>query len=119
MPYYLVCNPAAGDATGKAFTDEHVLPLLKDEYVDLSAPGEVEKLLRSILFNQKPDADSESSGANIDLVVCGGDGTLHDIVDTIFRLDPESFPRSVSLNFAIIPCGTGSVLCAFTQRLFL
>ena len=65
MPYYLVCNPAAGDATGKAFADEHVLPLLKDDYVDLSAPGEVEKLLRSTLFNKQPDADSEKNGAYI------------------------------------------------------
>ena len=78
-------------------------------YVDLTAPGEVESLFQRIFADQKTEAGRDSIRITIDMIVCGGDGTLHDIVDTIFKLGPASFPGPIYLTFAIIPCGTGDL----------
>ena len=109
MPCYLICNPTAGDATARQFVDKHVLPLLTNvglDYVNLSGSEEMAKEVLRI-SNDHEKVGEESDPITVDVIVAGGDGTIHEVVNAIFSANPTRFNRPINVTFAIIPCGTG------------
>ncbi|TFK72574.1 hypothetical protein BDN72DRAFT_928065 [Pluteus cervinus] len=99
-----IYNPVCGDRTAKAFSEEHVLPLL-------SARG---KTANKVIETESPehagqallDAIQEVDAVEVTVVLASGDGTLHDIINHLAN-SGGTLPK---INFAIIPCGTANAL---------
>jgi len=55
----------------------------------------------------------DSSSAHLTVILCSGDGTLHEIINTVSTSVPQGH-RSVEtparLNLALVPCGTANAL---------
>ncbi|GLB35265.1 putative diacylglycerol kinase catalytic domain [Lyophyllum shimeji] len=110
MPVIAIYNPVCGDGNAKPFLDQHVLPLLSqhgkiiDTLVATEHAGHAGHLLVDFL---------ESREGDISVVLASGDGTLHEIINTLSSTTLKG-PRATSpiprLHFALVPCGTANAL---------
>lgn len=112
MPLIVVYNPVCGDGEAKALFDEVILPFLDkhdkkvDELVVTSKAGhEGSAVLRFL----------EQHGGNTTVVLGSGDGTLHEIINTICAAEPKGARVGMPptpLRFVLVPCGTANALYA-------
>ncbi|THH10856.1 hypothetical protein EW145_g1060 [Phellinidium pouzarii] len=101
-PLILISNPKCGDGAGHAFVQKHVIPFLADHDVSVDravvtdAPGhagvEVLKFINEHLEH-----------ASVSLVVSGGDGTLHEIINEVYAAAHQFVQRPIELLIALIP----------------
>lgn len=106
--YYLLINPAAGSGAGKKVA-EKMIPLFAEKKLHYSIqyseyPGHdakiAEELAKEILV-EWTDEPQESESEFPLLVIIGGDGTLHQVLNTFYQLD-------VAFPVAYIPAGSGN-----------
>ena len=113
MPILVVINPACGDRSAKSVFDEAVLPYLEKE------SKTVDKI---VITENNTHAGSavleflESTGGQTTVILGSGDGTLHEIINTLSATEPigmrAAAAASSALNFALVPCGTANALYA-------
>ncbi|KIJ29863.1 hypothetical protein M422DRAFT_187798 [Sphaerobolus stellatus SS14] len=102
MPAHIlvISNPTSGDGSGPVFVKEHVFPALiglEYEVQETTQPGSAGTLAAS--FVQK----HLDSAAQIALIISGGDGTIHEVVNGIGA-------PSRSIHLVICPQGTANAL---------
>ncbi|KAF8876034.1 ATP-NAD kinase-like domain-containing protein [Gymnopilus junonius] len=93
MALLAIINPACGNGDGPLFFASHVLPLLADRplsVVHTTHTGHAQAVLAAI---HPPPT----------LVLCSGDGTLHEILSAL---------SPAALSFVLVPCGTANALYA-------
>lgn len=110
MPLLIVCNPVCGDGKAKALFEETVLPFLEkhgkivDKLVITENAGHEGSAVLEFL---------ENNGGDTTVVLGSGDGTLHEIINTICAAELKgarvSQPTS-HLHFVLVPCGTANAL---------
>lgn len=102
-------NPVSGSNKTKAFFDEHVLPLLKEHNIPVAQvlATEREGHAGSVAFEY-----FDKSDGSLDIIVGGGDGTLHEIISAIALStnSSQSIQKSTTINFVLVPCGTANAL---------
>jgi hypothetical protein len=97
----VISNPVSGDGKGRQFVEEHVLPLLKDrpyKMEETKGPRTAGRLAFEFLRKHEHDSD-----VTFVLVISGGDGTVHEVVNGIGVL-------SRTVQVAICPQGTANAL---------
>ncbi|CAO1622689.1 unnamed protein product [Jaminaea pallidilutea] len=110
---YLVCNPASGNLKGHALLQDKVRPLLKAADVhfieyETQAAGDgvqVGKQLRDTFLK-----DSQNDG--VDLLLLGGDGTTHEVLDGLYHHGLPSKAILPEVRLSIVPTGTANALYA-------
>lgn len=107
-PLILISNPKSGDGKGPSFVQTHVLRTLKEnsvpvnEFVVTNGPGNAgEEALKFLEGHQESE--------EIAIVVSGGDGTVHEIVNALCSV-AHRLLRPQRVLFAIIPTGTANAL---------
>ncbi|KAF8502462.1 ATP-NAD kinase-like domain-containing protein [Gautieria morchelliformis] len=96
----VICNPVSGDGKGRQFVQEHVLPLIQDHDYELQETKEAGAAGRlAVEFLRK----QPTGNPNIVLVISGGDGTVHEVINGI------GVP-SQPLQLVICPHGTANAL---------
>lgn len=112
MPLLVVINPVCGDRSAKSFFDEAVLPYLEKE------SKTIDKL---VITENKTHAGSavleflESTEGKTTIILGSGDGTLHEIINTLSAAEPIGMRAAAGpsvLNFALVPCGTANAMYA-------
>jgi hypothetical protein len=110
MPLLVVYNPVCGDGGAKALFETTVLPFL-EKYGKT-----VDKL---VVTEKELDAGSavleflESMEGDTTVVLGSGDGTLHEIINTICSAELKGLRASAPLQhlrFALVPCGTANAI---------
>jgi hypothetical protein len=110
MPLLVVYNPVCGDGGAKALFETTVLPFL-EKYGKT-----VDKL---VVTEKELDAGSavleflESMEGDTTVVLGSGDGTLHEIINTICSAELKGLRASTPLQhlrFALVPCGTANAI---------
>lgn len=105
-----VINPKSGDGTAPSFVSTHVTPLLVEHGINIDvsivskAPGDAGLRVSQILAER-------TEFNSIILIVAGGDGTLHEIVNSLISSHTED-NRYVEVNSVIVPTGTANALYA-------
>ncbi|KAF7304767.1 DEAD-box protein abstrakt [Mycena kentingensis (nom. inval.)] len=108
MPLIVIINPQSGARSTKAFFDEHVHPLLKennivpDRVVETERQNHAGEILADFL--------REHDGI-VDVILGSGDGTLNEsmtvLAQTVFT---GARAQSSRVHFALVPCGTANAL---------
>lgn len=107
-PLIVIYNPTCGDKTTKEFFDAHVFPLLSqhekqpDKVIETLAHAEH---AGTILLDYLKS--SRSTAGEVTVILGSGDGTLHDIINTLASIAETPVPR---IHFALVPCGTANAL---------
>lgn len=107
-PLLLVSNPKSGDGTGPSFVQSHVACLLAENNVTVvrtivtDGPGCAGVETRKFLEEHEESSD-------IVVVVSGGDGTIHEIVNAICPV-AHRLVRPHRIVIALIPSGTANAL---------
>lgn len=110
MPLLVVYNPVCGEGKAKEIFDTTVLPLLERH------GKTVDKL---IVTENNTHAGTavveflESTEGDTTVVLGSGDGTLHEIINTLSAAELKGVRASAppsALRFAIVPCGTANAL---------
>ncbi|KIY51156.1 hypothetical protein FISHEDRAFT_38504 [Fistulina hepatica ATCC 64428] len=99
MKVLVIYNPVCGDRTAAFFFTEHVRPLLihlSPQIVPTSHPQHAGNIVSKFLA----DFPSEE----VALVLCSGDGTLHEVIEHIYASLNRPLP------IALVPCGTANAL---------
>ena len=105
-----IVNPKSGDETGSSFVSTHVSPLLAKHGINIDvnilskAPGDAGDQLSQLL-------ESHVEVDSVTLIVAGGDGTLHEIVNSVVS-NREKYDRFIEIKLVIIPTGTANALYA-------
>ncbi|TFY72398.1 hypothetical protein EVG20_g637 [Dentipellis fragilis] len=110
----VVVNPVCGACRGKQLAQDHVLPLLAshgrhpDLYAETECPGHAGTLLINWITQTAP-----TPPLHISIILISGDGTLHEIVNALYRRthdDPSfSLPQ---IRFVLVAAGTANALYA-------
>jgi len=110
MPLLVVCNPACGDGSAQAFFESTVLPFLEKhgKIVDKLIVTEKEFHAGSAVL----EFLESTQGEMITVVLGSGDGTLHEIINTICSAELKGARASAPqhLRFALVPCGTANAM---------
>ncbi|CCM06077.1 uncharacterized protein FIBRA_08324 [Fibroporia radiculosa] len=112
MPTLVVYNPVCGHGGAQQLFDDHVLPLLQQNGV------RVDKLLVTERAGHAGEFITEYLEAvegPFTIVLGSGDGTLHEIIETLTTTTPKGMRASAppaKLTFALVPCGTANALYA-------
>ncbi|GJJ12451.1 hypothetical protein Clacol_006693 [Clathrus columnatus] len=97
----IISNPASGDGTGLQFVKQHVIPLIQHmgKYIEFetTGPGAAEQYAQQIV---QQHVNSEEP---IDLIISGGDGTVHEIINGIGK-------TSCVIRLILCPLGTANAL---------
>lgn len=104
----VIYNPVSGNYNTQAFFNDHVLPLLKAHNIPISQVLETkhEGHAGSVAFEYFDKSDGP-----LDIIVGGGDGTLHEIISAIaLSSSSHSVQKSTKINFVLVPCGTANAL---------
>jgi hypothetical protein len=113
MPLIVIYNPVSGDRTAAKLTTDTIIPLLAthnvtpDKVAATEYVGHAGELLLSYIDSLAP---SNSSTEPITLVLVSGDGTLHEIVNTLHSARSKREGSFPSLRIALIPGGTANAL---------
>lgn len=117
MPSLIITNPACGNLSGTITTALYVLPQLNREGVPAQAsyttshPGHAGTILVDFIDSQPTDSQEE-----VTVIVVSGDGTLHEIVNTLYETQQKRSLQSSTpwprrkLNFVLVPAGTANAL---------
>ncbi|KZT03440.1 uncharacterized protein LAESUDRAFT_729243 [Laetiporus sulphureus 93-53] len=111
MRVLAICNPVCGDASAVQFYETHVAPLLKEATVELDAP--VLTTTHDGHAGQFVTQYTESVEGPFTVILASGDGTLHEIVQTLTNTPPKGVRASAPparLSFVLLPCGTANAL---------
>ncbi|KAL5490134.1 hypothetical protein ACEPAI_4967 [Sanghuangporus weigelae] len=110
MPLVLISNPKCGDGQGHIFVRQHVVPLLAqhgvrvDKQIVTTAAGQAGP---EFLMFVDQFMVSEQTRVQVSLVLASGDGTLHEIVDAVYKAE---FVRPLHISVALVPTGTANAL---------
>lgn len=98
LPWFVIVNPAAGGARARrrwpalrAALERRGIPFTA---ALTTAPGQAQELA----------VDAVSTGAR-SLLVVGGDGSLHEVINGLWARGPDALQRTV---VAVAPCGSGN-----------
>lgn len=103
MVLIAVYNPVSGDRRAKSVLLQHTLPLLASHSIPIDGVFATEHT--SHAGQIVSDIIRKSGEHRIQVVLCSGDGTLHDIINGI-SVDGEVN----AVEFILIPCGTANAL---------
>lgn len=110
MPLLVVYNPVCGDASAKAFFDNTVFPFLHKHAKTVDKLVVTEKALHAgsavLEFLETMQGDTT-------VILGSGDGTLHEIINTICSAELKGVRASAPrrpLRFALVPCGTANAM---------
>jgi Diacylglycerol kinase catalytic domain len=112
MPLIVIYNPVSGDHAAAKLTTESILPLLAshdivpDKVAATEHVGHAGTLLLSYIDGLAPSAHTEG----ITLVLISGDGTLHDIVNTLHSARAKREDPFPSIRIVLIPGGTANAM---------
>ncbi|KAF9459561.1 ATP-NAD kinase-like domain-containing protein [Collybia nuda] len=115
MPLFVLYNPVSGDGTAERFLRDHVVPILSQngKIVDQVHATQSATHAGQLLINF---LESRSLGDDeITVILCSGDGTLHDIVNALQSTTSDQSTvdlLTTHLNFVLVPCGTANALYA-------
>jgi hypothetical protein len=103
----VIINPVCGARKGLQFVEGHVLPLLEKSNISYNhrvttAAGDAGSFARD-------HVSYWNSSDPIVIVAAGGDGTLHEVVDGLFRSD-DPVNLQVPLEIILVPVGTANAL---------
>jgi diacylglycerol kinase family enzyme len=94
-PLIVLINPACGSGNGREFVHEHVLPLLKAtppaSILETERPDHAGELVLDFLKARQINA--------VTVVVASGDGTIHEIINTV----QELAGRVYEIDFVLVP----------------
>jgi Diacylglycerol kinase catalytic domain len=110
MPLLVVYNPVCGDGSAKTFFEETVLPFLKvhGKTVDKLAVTENPPNVGTVVLEFLESVEGDTT-----VVLGSGDGTLHEIINTISSAELKGVRASAPpspLRFVLVPCGTANAL---------
>lgn len=103
----VIYNPVCGHGQAKQIVDETVLPFLQehghtaDKVVATTHAGHAGEILVQYLA-ERPEGP-------LTVVLCSGDGTLHEALDALQHAPPAA-GSGRELLFALVPCGTANAL---------
>jgi diacylglycerol kinase family enzyme len=101
MVLIAVYNPVSGDRRAKSVLLQHTLPLLTSHSIPINGVFATEHT--SHAGQIVSDIIKKSGERRIQVVLCSGDGTLHDIINGIsVEVD--------AVEFILVPCGTANAL---------
>lgn len=110
--YHIIVNPTAGERTKKSLnaleTVKQILDKIKAKYIvhKTSYKGEAKEVARSLSAKEEnaeiatTENGTENKSENTDIIVIGGDGTLHEVLNGIDDFD--------KVRLGLIPAGTGN-----------
>lgn len=103
MVLIVVYNPVSGDRGAKSVLLQHTLPLLASRSIPIDGvfateyPGHAGQIAGDLI--------TKSGERHVQVVLCSGDGTLHEIING------TSLSGEVDVvDFVLIPCGTANAL---------
>lgn len=107
----IISNPASGHKTGPQFIDNFVLPLLREHQVPFqleatTAPGHAGELAKNYL-------ETLGGGESAVILVSGGDGTIHEIVNALYAKlgsSQHQIPKWPKIQLVIVNSGTANAL---------
>ncbi|KAH9951423.1 ATP-NAD kinase-like domain-containing protein [Amylocystis lapponica] len=108
----VIYNPICGDRKAKQLFDDHVIPLLQqnnktiDKVLSTEHPGHAGSFVVEYL---------EAAEGPLTIVLGSGDGTLHEIIETLNNTPLKGLRASTpptKISFALVPCGTANALYA-------
>ncbi|KAI5124005.1 hypothetical protein M0805_003837 [Coniferiporia weirii] len=108
-PLLLISNPRCGDETGHAFVQGYVVPLitthgiLADRTVTTNAPGHAGQEVLKFL-------DEHKNCAAVSLIISGGDGTLHEVINSVCAATSPQTEWPNKILLALVPSGTANAL---------
>ncbi|KIM80923.1 hypothetical protein PILCRDRAFT_97898 [Piloderma croceum F 1598] len=110
MPLLVVYNPVCGDGSAKRFFEETVLPFLKmhGKTVDKLSVTEKPPNVGAVVLEFLESVEGDTT-----VVLGSGDGTLHEIINTISSAELKGVRASAPpspLRFVLVPCGTANAL---------
>ncbi|KZT56984.1 hypothetical protein CALCODRAFT_496628 [Calocera cornea HHB12733] len=108
-PVLVISNPASGDRTGPQFLATHVLPLLDAHTIkytikETDAPQHAGELAAHFL------ASLGSDDGPVTIIIGGGDGTLHEVVNAPLRPEEGGTLPTGGVRLVILPLGTANAL---------
>lgn len=114
MPLIVVYNPVCGDRKGAQLTTGTILPLLNTHGFppDKVAGTEYQGHAGILLLSYISGLSSSERTEGITLVLVSGDGTFHEIVNTLYGARAEQDGPFPSLRIVLIPAGTANALHA-------
>ena len=105
--YHLLVNPNSGGGQGR-IAGEQVIQFLKNEKIPYSArftshPDHERRLIQEMVVHDLKVFDEQMVEEDVYplLVVIGGDGTIHQVVNELYRLNKQ-------IPIAYIPAGSGN-----------
>jgi hypothetical protein len=108
MPLLVVYNPVSGTSSGKEITEHWVVPLLAqhgiipDQIVGTQQAGHAGEIVIEFL-------SQIADGAEATLILVSGDGTLHEIANTLYEKS-RHFRNPLMVKLALVPGGTANAL---------
>lgn len=105
----VVVNPTAGAGLGTALVESHVKPLLEGLGATVrvhrtESEGDGKRIGSHLLT-------SHSSRDYLDIVLVGGDGTTHEVLNGLYLPDiKDPFPVAPAIRLAVVPAGTANAL---------
>ncbi|ORY69134.1 hypothetical protein BCR35DRAFT_326432 [Leucosporidium creatinivorum] len=107
-PVHVIINPSAGARTASNYAHKVVIPLLelagaKSEVWKTTKAGDGERVAREIL--EKGEGGEERT-----LLLLGGDGTTHEVLNGLLLKDGELQEGQSRTNLIIVPLGTANAL---------
>ena len=107
MPLLIISNTVSGSGEGKAIINEHVIPLLSSKGVTFDELHETTSPTSAGLAACKFIRTHKS---NVSLIISGGDGTVHDVINELAKSDVRHL--AVRVSIALVPSGTANALYA-------
>ena len=106
--YHILINPSAGSGNGYKVA-ERILPVLKNKHIDYTLhyseykghDAEIAETLAKETLIPWIEEEQKTIDTFPLLIIVGGDGTLHQVLDTFYQMEVE-FP------VAYIPAGSGN-----------
>ncbi|KAG1754192.1 ATP-NAD kinase-like domain-containing protein [Suillus lakei] len=109
-PLLVIYNPVCGNGTAEAFFNEHVFPRLEEAHLQVTqkmvtgAAGHAGIIVLEFLERYEGD---------VTVILGSGDGTLHEIVNTLSLVALKGVRENVissSVRVVLVPCGTANAL---------
>ncbi|KAI0049677.1 hypothetical protein FA95DRAFT_816161 [Auriscalpium vulgare] len=110
MPLIVIYNPASGSTSGKALTDDTLLPLLTSHHITPDKIAATERPNHSGELVLDFLSSLPAGEKSVTVILVSGDGTLHEIVNALWAKRRERQTPYPDINFVLIPGGTANAL---------